>query len=313
MNETETSKFKFKHLPSLLVDTYKAWIDDNPFRLSAIVAYYAVLSLPALLIIILNSVGAIWGTDVVQGRLTDEFTLALGPDAAEAIEKMVRETQNQKKSTISTIIGIAVLLYGATGVFYQLKISLNNIWRLRPKENILFKKIAIDRLQSFVFILVIAFLLLISFVLTAAITVLTDFISSQLPDTVLYLAYLLDTVISIGIITILFALMFKYLPDAKIRWKSVWVGAFLTAVLFVIGKFLLSLYFGQAEPGSTYGAAGTVVLVLLWVSYSSLLLFFGAEFTFLYAERYGYGIRPTTISEKIKPSANKESLHDTTS
>lgn len=295
---SEMQKFKLKHVPSLFVDTYKAWIDDNPFRLSAIVAYYAVLSLPALLIIILNSVGAIWGTEVVQGKLTDEFTMALGPDAAEAIEQMVRETQNRKRSTITTIIGIAVLLYGATGVFYQLKISLNNIWHLRPKQNIVFKKIVIDRVQSFVFILVIAFLLLISFVLTAAITVLTDFISSQLPDTVLYLAYLLDTIVSVGIITLLFALMFKYLPDAKIRWKSVWVGAFLTAVLFVLGKFLLSLYFGQAEPGSTYGAAGTVVLVLLWVSYSSLLLFFGAEFTYLFSERYGHGVQPNAIAKK---------------
>ncbi len=291
-------KFKIVHLPSLLVATYKAWMSDNPFRLSAIVAYYAVLSLPALLVILLNSVGAIWGTEVVQGKLTDEFSMALGQDASIAIEGMIRETQNQKKSTIATLLGIAVVLYGATGVFYQLKISLNNIWQIRESPNAPWKKIVLDRVQSFVFILVIAFLLLVSFMLTAVLTLLTEFISSHLPVSVLYIAYFLDIVISIGVITLLFALMFKYLPDARVQWKSVWAGAFLTAILFVLGKFLLSLYFGQAEPGSTYGAAGTVVLVLLWVSYSSLLLFFGARFTFVFAQRFGHEILPSAIAEK---------------
>ncbi|NHF60998.1 YihY/virulence factor BrkB family protein [Flavobacteriaceae bacterium TP-CH-4] len=290
-------KFKLRHLPSIIAETYREWMSNSPFRLSAVVAYYAVLSLPALLIIILNSVGAIWGTEVVQGKLSDEFSMALGKDAAAAIEAMIRETQDQEKNTISTIIGIAVLLYGATGVFYQLKISLNNIWYIKPKPKVLIWKIIMDRAQSFAFILVIAFLLLTSFILTAAITALTDFISSQLPDIVLYLAYLLDFIISVAIISLLFALMFKFLPDVKIRWKTVWVGAVLTAVLFVIGKLLLSLYFGQAQPGSTYGAAGTLILILLWVSYSSLLLFFGAEFTYVFAERYGHGIRPSEIAE----------------
>ncbi|MGB5822185.1 MAG: YihY/virulence factor BrkB family protein [Saonia sp.] len=296
MESRMSKKFRWSHLPSLLITTYKAWIGDDPFRLSAIVAYYAVLSLPALLIIILNIVGSIWGTEVVQGQLTDEFTIALGKDAAASIEGMVVESQNEEKNLISTLIGIGTLLFGATGVFYQLKVSLNQIWNIKPNPKTVVKKIIIDRARSFAFILVIGFLLLISFILTTAITALSDYISSNLPEVLLYLAYTIDFIISIGIISVLFALMFKYLPDAKIRWKTVWIGAFLTAFLFVLGKLFLSLYFAQMEPGSTYGAAGTIVLILLWVSYSCLILFFGAEFTYVYANRYGSGIQPNAIA-----------------
>lgn len=295
---SNSRKFKIKDLPSLIAETYKAWMADDPFRLSAIVAYYAVLSLPALLVIIVNLVGSIWGIEIVQGQLTDEFSMALGKDAALSIEQIITETRNSEKNTLSTIIGIATLLFGATGVFYQLKVSLNEIWKIKPKPNAKIWKVITDRVLSFAFILVIGFLLLISFIVTAAISALNNFIREALPDVLVYAAYVLDFSLSLGIISILFALMFKYLPDAKIKWKTVWIGAILTAILFVIGKLLLGIYFGQADPGSTYGAAGTIVLVLLWVSYSSLILFFGAEFTYVYANRYGTGIEPTDIAIK---------------
>jgi membrane protein len=144
------------------------------------------------------------------------------------------------------------------------------------------------------------FLLLISFLITAAISVLTDYIQSLFPDLIVYIAFVMDFIVSVGIITVLFAMIFKFLPDAKIRWKTVWIGAVITSVLFVLGKFLLGLYFGEANPGSTYGAAGTIVLILLWVSYSCLILFFGAQFTWVYAERYGLGIQPSSKKEKLK-------------
>jgi len=295
MEEENKAKFSWLHLPSLFAKTYTQWMAEDPFRLSAIVAYYAVLSLPALLVIILNIVGSIWGAEVVQGEMTDEFTAALGAEAATSIEEMIAESQNEDKNLISTIIGIAMLIFGATGVFYQLKISLNQIWNIKPDPKAVFRKMVIDRARSFAFILVIGFLLLISFILTTAITTLSNFISSHLPDVLIYLAYTIDFIVSIGIISLLFALMFRYLPDAIIRWKTVWIGAFITAFLFVLGKLLLSLYFTQMEPGSTYGAAGTVVLILLWVSYSCLILFFGAAFTKVYADRYGKGIRPSNV------------------
>lgn len=293
-----SEKFRIKHLPSLLKHTFTAWLDDEPFRLSAVVAYYAVISLPALLVIIINVIGAIWGYEIVQGQLTKEFNAALGPDAAKSIQTIITETRTSDKNTLSTILGVGTLLFGATGVFYQLKVSLNEIWNIAPNPKAKIWKIITDRALSFAFVLVIGFLLLISFIITTAISALSSYLRELLPDILVYIAFILDSVVSIGIISVLFALMFKYLPDAKIRWKTVWIGAILTATLFVIGKLGLSLYFGQVEPGSTYGAAGTIVLVLLWVSYSSLILFFGAEFTYTYANRYGTGIEPTEIAVK---------------
>ncbi|AXG75243.1 YihY/virulence factor BrkB family protein [Flavobacterium arcticum] len=289
--DIKNSTFKIGHIPSLLVETYKVWNKHDPFRLSAVVAYYAVLSLPGLLVIIINLVGSIWGQEIVQGYLTDEISSALGQNASESIQAMMMETQNKDKSTLATILGIGVLIFGATGVFYHLQLSLNQIWEIKPKPNSGILKTLIDRARSFVFIIVIGFLLLISFIVTAAIAVLNNYITSILPEAIVYIAFVLDFIISIGIITVLFALIFRYLPDAKIRWKSVWVGAVITSVLFVLGKSLLGYYFGQSDPGSTYGAAGTIVLILLWVSYSCLILFFGAEFTWVYAKKYGSGIQ----------------------
>ncbi len=292
-------KFKLRHLPALIVDTFKAWNADDPFRLSAVVAYYAILSLPGLLVIIINLVGSIWGTEIVQGKLTHEISEALGRDAAESIQAMMLETQTGNSSEIANILGVGILIFGATGVFYHLQLSLNQIWRIKPDPNSNIIKMLVDRARSFAFILAIGFLLLISFLITTAISALNGYIRSVLPDIVLYFAYILDFLLSTGIVTILFALIFRYLPDTKIRWKTVWIGALITAVLFVLGKFLLGLYFGEADPGSTYGAAGTIVLILLWVSYSCLILFFGAEFTKVYANRYGMGIEGN-FSNKFK-------------
>jgi membrane protein len=292
-------KFKLRHLPALIVDTFKAWNADDPFRLSAVVAYYAILSLPGLLVIIINLVGSIWGTEIVQGKLTHEISEALGRDAAESIQAMMLETQTGNSSEIANVLGVGILIFGATGVFYHLQLSLNQIWRIKPDPNSNIIKMLVDRARSFAFILAIGFLLLISFLITTAISALNGYIRSVLPDIVLYFAYILDFLLSTGIVTILFALIFRYLPDTKIRWKTVWIGALITAVLFVLGKFLLGLYFGEADPGSTYGAAGTIVLILLWVSYSCLILFFGAEFTKVYANRYGMGIEGN-FSNKFK-------------
>jgi membrane protein len=293
----DNRKFRIRHLPSLLLKTGKNWFKDDPFRLGAIIAYYAVISLPGLVVIILNVVGSIWGYDIVQGHLTDEFSAALGQDSAKAIETIIKETQQSDKGVLSTIFGIGTIIFGASGVFYQLKLSLNNIWKIKSNPNTKIWKVLIDRALSFAFVLVIGFLLLVSFLVTAAINALNDYIKNVLPDIMIYLTYALDVFLSLGLISVLFALMFKYLPDAKIRWKTVWIGAFITSLLFVIGKSLLGLYFGQVDPGSTYGAAGIVVLVLLWVSYSSMILFFGAEFTYTYSERYKSGIEPNSLSE----------------
>lgn len=294
------SKFKITDLPSLLALTFKRWNSSDPARMSAIIAYYAVLSLPALLVIVVNTVGAIWGVDAVTGRLSSQIEGIVGSDTANSVQDMISSVHLDGKSTIASIIGVGTLIFGATGVFYHLKISLNEIWELKLTEKISFFKLAKDRLISFGFVLVLGFLLLISFILTAALSILSDYIKSQLPDFILYLAFILNWVISLSVITLLFGLIFKYLPDAKIRWKTVWIGALLTAILFLLGESLLGLYFGAADPGSTYGAAGSIILILLWVSYSCWIFFFGAEFTKVFSIKYGYGIIPMESFSRFK-------------
>lgn len=307
-SEHVEEKFKFKHLPSLFVKTFNAWNNDDPWRLSAVVAYYAVLSLPGLIVILINVVGSIWGQEIVEGHLTHEISSVLGDDAAETVKVMFTETLNTKKNIISTLIGIASILFGATGVFYQLQISLNKIWKVEDSGKFSFKKLLTDRARSFAFILVIGFLLLISFIVTAVLGILNGYIKQLFPNIVLYLAYLLDLLLSLGVVTTLFALMFKYMPDTKIRWKTVWIGAFITALLFTLGKYLLGLYFGASNPGSTYGAAGSIVLILLWVSYSCLIFFFGAEFTREFSRKYGHDSH-TADDEMTETEPEKSSTH----
>src|SRR5690606_10738365 len=234
--EIKKEKFKITHLPKLLKQTFKAWNNDDPFRLSAIVAYYAVLSLPGLLVLVINTVGAIWGAEIVQGRLTDEISEALGSGAAESIKDIMESTRGGNKSLISTILGVATLIFGATGVFYHLQLSLNNVWGIKQDPDSGIKKVIKDRLLGFGFVMVIGFLLLISFIISAGISLLNDYLQSFLPEFSVYTAFLLSELLSLGVIAVLFALMFKYLPDAKIRWRSIWVGAILTSVLFTIGK-----------------------------------------------------------------------------
>lgn len=309
--QSEKQKFKLKHLPRLLKETFKEWNADDPWRLSAIVAYYAVLSLPGLLVVVINTVGAIWGNEIVQGKLTDEIAQALGSGAADSIKDIIESTRGGNKSVISTIIGVATIIFGATGVFYHLQLSLNTIWGIKQEASSGIKKLVVDRLLGFGFVMVVGFLLLISFILSTGISLLNNYLQHFLPKFSIYTGIAFSELLSLGVITVLFALLFKFLPDAKIKWKSIWVGAFLTAVLFTLGKFLLGLYFGKADPSSTYGAAGSIVLILLWVSYSCLILFFGAEFTWVFAKSYGYTITPNkhaVLLEDIPLEERKEEL-----
>lgn len=300
MGNLTPTRFKIKHIPSLMVESFKQWNNADPWRLSAVIAYYAVLSLPALLVVVINTVGAIWGVDIVTGRLENELSSALGPETAEFLTSMVAETQSSGKSTMASIMGIGVLIFGASGVFLHLKISINAIWGLKQNADVKWYQMFLDRAVSFGFVLVLGFLLFISFALTALLSFFSDYINSILPEVVIVLAFLIEFIISFGVIASLFALIFKYLPDAKIQWKSVWMGAILTSLLFSISKYLLGIYFTTAEPGSTYGAAGSIILVLLWVSYSCLIFFFGAEFTKVFSIRYGYGIIPRKKYSRVK-------------
>jgi membrane protein len=287
MKKKNNTAFRLKDFPQLLKTTYFNWMDSNPFQLSAIVAYYAILSLPALLVLILNLVGNIWGREIVEGQLIDEISGALGQQSAEFIKEIMEDRGDESVSLFTTIVGFGTLLYGATGVFYQLQEAFDMIWKVENKPNVNgFLKTVFDRLKSLGFILIIGFLLLISFVLTSLISAFSKQLEKILPNELFDYVFVFDFIVSVFFIYVLFGAMFQYLPSRKIKWNAVKIGAALTAIFFVIGKFLLAWYFKEMNPGSTYGAAGSVILIMLWVSYSSLILFFGANFTKTYSDKY---------------------------
>ena len=299
------SIFRIKDIPSLIKETYKDWVDDEPFDQSAIVAYYSIFSLPALLIIIVTIAGIAFGQKAVQDQISSQIGGMIGPDSAKDIQGMIASSYQQGNSGIALVIGVATLLFGATGVFIALQKALNRIWevKINPDKSGL-KMLIRARAVSFGVVLTIGFLLLISLVITAALTALSGWVEERMPDFFLYIFYVVDFLISISIITLLFAMLFRFLPDVNIEWKSVWTGAVITALLFVIGKYALALYFGNAEPGSTYGAAGSIILILLWVFYSCLIMFFGAEFTQVYARRYGHRVEPNENAIRIHDELN---------
>lgn len=299
------SIFRIKDIPSLVKETYKDWVDDEPFDQSAIVAYYSIFSLPALLIIIVTIAGIAFGQKAVQDQISSQIGGMIGPDSAKDIQGMIASSYQQGNSGIALVIGVATLLFGATGVFIALQKALNRIWevKINPDKSGL-KMLIRARAVSFGVVLTIGFLLLISLVITAALTALSGWVEERMPDFFLYIFYVVDFLISISIITLLFAMLFRFLPDVNIEWKSVWTGAVITALLFVIGKYALALYFGNAEPGSTYGAAGSIILILLWVFYSCLIMFFGAEFTQVYARRYGHRVEPNENAIRIHDELN---------
>jgi membrane protein len=287
-------KFSIKHIPTLLKETYQEWMDEEPFDQSAIVAYYSIFSLPALLMIIVSIAGAVFGQEAVQGKITDEITKVMGPESAKEIENMISQAYKSDAGTIGTIVGILTLIFGATGVFVALQKSLNRTWEVKPDPHKSgFMKLIMDRILSFGIVIVIAFLMLISLVITTTLSLLTGYIQHILPDFLIVIFHIFNFLLSMGVVTMVFAMIYRFLPDAKIKWRSVWVGSIVTATLFIIGKYALTFYFLKADPASAYGAAGTVILILLWVSYSCMIMFFGAEFTQVYARKYVQDIIPS--------------------
>jgi len=295
-------KFSFIETGKLFKTAFKKWWNRDPFNESAIIAYNAIFSLPGLLVVVISIAGYFFGVDAVSGRLHSEVAQAMGTETANQVQSMVMIAKKSKDSVWATIMGVVVILVGATGVFVQLQKSLNNIWDVKASTT----KSGIGsflktRIFSFGLIITIAFLLLISLVLSSLLSALGSWVSKHYSESLLVIFQILNAIFSIAIITVLFAMMFKFLPDAKIKWHSVWVGAIATSILFALGKTALSLYFGKADPASGYGAAGSIILILLWTAYSSMIVFFGAEFTNVYSEYY-YGEVPASENAVKKTS-----------
>ena len=281
-----------KEILPILKETASEWMEDQAQSLGAALAYYTVFSLAPLLLIAIAIAGFFFGREAAQGQIFDQLRGLLGEASGKAMQDMVQNA-NTKPATgvMAALIGAVTLLFGASGVFGQLQASLNAIWGVQPKPGRGVLGIIQDRILSFGFILVVGFLLLVSLLFTATIALVGEWFGGMVPG-MEALIQILNSVLSLALITLLFATIFKFLPDAKIAWHDVWIGAFITAVLFTVGKFAPGLYLGKSGVASSYGAAGSLIVLLLWVYYSSQILFFGAEFTQVYANRFGSHVAP---------------------
>lgn len=292
-----------KNLGILFKVTLANWYAKDPFRQSAIIAYYAIFSIPGLLVMIITITGYFFEKEAISQSIINQISGTMGADTAAQIADMLAHAGQTQSTILGSIIGIGILLIGATGVFVELQKTLNLIWHVEAvpqKEILLYLK---ARLFSFGLILAIAFLLLISLVVSTALAAMDHWISAATSGFMISVFNFINFIFSLAIISTLFALMFKILPDAKIEWKHVWLGSLVTGLLFTMGKTGLAFYFAKAEPGSVFGAAGSVILILLWVSYSSMIMFLGAEFTATYAKMYSGKVAPTAIAKVEPPTA----------
>ena len=290
---------------AFLKDTFAAWSHDKVPRHGAALAYYTVLSLVPLLVVIIAMIGLIFGREAAQGYILEQIGSLVGPQSAQAIKEMIQRASQPSTGIVATLVAAVTLLAGASGVFAQLQDSLNSLWGVEPKEGRGIWGVIRDRFISVGALLGTGFLLLVSLVLSAAISAFGKWFGGWLPAPEVVLQGL-ELVVSLAVVTGLFALIFKVLPDAKVAWSDVWIGAFLTSLLFTIGKFAIGLYLGKSDVGSAYGAAGSLVILLVWVYYSAQILLFGAEFTQVYANKLGSRIVPSENAVVADPAKAKE-------
>lgn len=290
---------KTRHLGKLLWDTGKEFVKEEPFGHAAEIAFYTIFSMPGVLIVAVSIAGAIYDQDVVTGEISDQIAYLVGPESANQVERVLVNARDKETGTFARIAGIATLLFSATTVFIALQSALNKIWDIRPKPEKGLLKLIVDRALSFAMIVSIGFLLLVSLLLDAAIVVLGSSLQELIGIDIL-VAGVVNFVLSVSIITVIFALMFKVLPDAIVEWGDVWSGAFLTTALFIMGKYLIGFYLGNSSVGSAYGAAGSLVLLLVWIYYSSIIFLFGAQFTHVYSLSHGKRIRPSKHAVRVK-------------
>lgn len=280
----------------LLQTTFKDWQEDKASRIAAALAYYTVFSISPLLVIAIAIAGAFFGQDTAQKQITEQLTTLVGEDGVRPILLALNNMSQPKIRGVASLISIGVLILGASGIFAQLQDALNTVWKVKPQPGQGLIPFIRKRLFSFLMVLVIGFLLILSLILSAVVSTLRTYRIDFLPGWAI-LWNNLDFIVSLGLMTFLFGLMFKYVPDIKIAWKDVLVGSVITALLFLLGKFLLGLYLTKGSLGSAYGAAGSLIVFLAWVYYSAQIILLGAEFTQVYTRMYGSRIRPSKHSQ----------------
>lgn len=284
----------------LIKEAFKGFINDNALKLSAALSYYTIFSLPPLLIIVISLSGIFFGANAVRGEIFNQINGLVGNGAALQIQEIIKNVKLSNSNIFVTVVGIIILLIGASGVFSEIQNSINYIWGIegKPKRNLI--KFIYNRLMSFSMIGSVGFLLLVGLIINSLIDILNKRLTTYFPQDSIFLFYVINTIISFFIITLLFSIIFKTLPDGKIAFRDCLIGALFTAFLFMIGKFAIGYYLGNYNIASIYGAAGSVILILAWVYYSAIILYFGAEFTKVYAYTYGKKIIPNSYSIHIK-------------
>ena len=293
--------YKFSDIFAVLKSSASEFSNNNSFRHAAALSYYTIFSLPPLLLIVITLASSVYGGEAISGQVYGQLKGIVGPDSAKFLQDSIAKFTLQQRGPVATTIGVATLLFAATTFFVTLQESINDIWNLKVKTNGNgIGDYIKQRFLSFGLILSVALLLLISFVISAVLTAFTGWLQRLLPEVGIIAIRVVDFTLSLGVTTLLFALIYRFLPDAIIRWRDVLVGAFITALLFVIGKFGIAFYIAKADPGSAFGAAGSAIVLLLWVNYSSLIIFFGAEFTQEFADAFGQKVHPKAHAVRVQ-------------
>jgi membrane protein len=287
----------------LIKETFVEWEEDQASRLAASLALYTLLSIAPLIVVSIAVAGLVFGDEAARGQLSHQLAGVVGEQAGRAIEALIDNAHTPRAGILGSVIGIAVLLFGASGVFGELQVALNQIWNVKQRSGRGLRGVLRDRFFSFSMVMGVGFLLLVSLIVSAVLATVTTHFSDLLPWPALWQG--LNTLVGLGVSTVLFALIFKVVPDAKIAWRDVWVGAFVTACCFAIGKGALAWYVGRSATVSPFGAAGSLVALTVWVYYSAQILFLGAEFAQVYATRFGRRIEPTRNAVRMDDRLGK--------
>lgn len=293
----------FSSAKTIVFEAASEWVNDKAPRLGAALAYYAIFSIAPLLVIAIAIAGMVLGEEAAQGQISAQVQNLVGAQGGEAVETMVKSANKPGAGTIGSVLGIAMLLFGAAALFGQLQDALNTIWEVQPKPGRGAWGFVRDRFLSLTMVLGVAFLLLVSLIVSSALAAVGTLLGDWQTGTV---GLIVTTSLDVVVVTVLFALIYKYLPDAVIAWRDVWFGAAVTAVMFSLGKFLIGLYLGRAGVGSAYGAAGSLAVLLVWLYYASQIFLFGAELTKAYANHLGSRIKPKPYAEPVTPAARAE-------
>jgi membrane protein len=280
----------------LVVDAAKDWVEDKAPRLGAALSYYTAFSLPPLLVALIGIAGVAFGAEVVSDRLVDQMRGLVGAESADLLGDAIAEAQRTTGTGWAVALGVAVLVIAASGVFAQLQDALNTIWDVQPQPGGGIWRLLQKRLLSLAAVLGAGFLLLVSLAVSTATAALAELAGSV--ESLAPFVAVMDVAISLLVVTVLFALIFKFLPDVRIKWRDVWLGAFITAGLFIIGKFAIGFYLGTSDVGSAYGVAGSLIIIMVWIYYSALIVFFGAELTQVWTKRHGASVTPVTGADR---------------